>query len=360
VVRGTDDHHHHPHAVRDLGAHGPRGLRGLDRPDRVTGAPGQDGADGQDGAPGQDGARQDGADGQDAPVDVFAVPSYGPESITAASDDTLYVTSIGDGSVVKVSPDRLTITTFLPAETAQPMGKTGMLIDEANDAFWTCAVGTDFATASELRQYRLSDGTLQQTLPMATSHAYGFCNDLALDASGNLYVTDSFVGIQRLPAGGSALEDWSTDPVFQPLYPGDFAIDGIAVDGDDVYVNNLEQGTLIRVPIDAYGAAGAPVVIAGVTMSAPDGMRLLAPATLIVTEGGGFGGSDAVTKVVVDPGTDTGVRTVLSTRIDRPSAVVVSQGDAWVTEGQIARVFGLDVDGSPPQLPFLVRRVELF
>ncbi|HVY47289.1 MAG TPA: hypothetical protein VHB21_15480 [Minicystis sp.] len=343
----------------DAGPAGSPGADGQNGMDGHDGADGQNGMDGNDGANGQDG--QDGMNGAAAPVDVIAVPSIGPESITAASDGTLYVSSVGDGSITTISPDRMTVKNFIPAEAAQPMGKTGMFVDETNDKFWACAVGTDFATASELRRYKLSDGSLEKTYAMAAGHEAGFCNDIAFDASGNLYITDSFIGVQRLPAGGDTLEDWLTDPLLEPAMQGDFAVDGIAIDGSDMYLNNLEQGTLLRVAIAGDGSAGTPVVIGNVTLSGSDGMRLFAPHTLIIAEGGGaFGGTDALTKVVVDTGNDTGVRTILSNRLDRPAAVVVSEGDAWVTEGQIGRVFGIDADGKPPSVPFLVKRVELF
>ena len=61
---------------------------------------------------------------------------------------------------------------------------------------------------------------------------------------------------------------------------------------------------------------------------------------------------------MVDPANDTGTIETLSNRLDRPSAVDVSQGAAWVTEGQIFRAFGLD--NTPVNIPFQVVRTILF
>src|SRR5205814_2278179 len=108
----------------------------------------------------------------------------------------------------KISADRQTLTTFIGAEQAQPAGKTGMFVDEANGDFWVCTIATDFSVPSELRRYDLGDGSLQQTIALTNG---GICNDIATDDDGNLYITDSFVGVQRLPAGSSTLEAWSTD-----------------------------------------------------------------------------------------------------------------------------------------------------
>jgi sugar lactone lactonase YvrE len=187
----------------------------------------------------------------------------------------------------------------------------------------------------------------------------GVCNDLAMDAKGNLYVTDSFFGIERLPAGGAALEVWKNDPLFT-AGQGQFAVDGLVIDGSDLYANNLTTGALVRVPIAADGTAQAPVAItiksttgAAVTLAAPDGMRLRSAHTLLVAESG----ADAIGEVKIDPATNTAVRETFASRIDRPSSLALSGGAAWVAEGQIARLFGLEA--TAVNYPFYVSRIPL-
>jgi hypothetical protein len=79
-------------------------------------------------------------------------------------------------------------------------------------------------------------------------------------------------------------------------------------------------------------------------------MRALDEHTLLVVEGAG-----RLTKLAL-AGT-TATATPISTTLDQPTSVIVARGSAWVSEGQLGRLFAM-----PPQmpnLPFAVRRVAL-
>jgi sugar lactone lactonase YvrE len=291
----------------------------------------------------------------DAPTEVrLPGDTFFPESVQASRDGTLYVTSAITGEIAKVSPDRTRVTTFVAAESAQPMGKTGVLVDEAGGHLWACAIATDFSVASQLREYDLGSGGLVATYTLRG----GVCNDMVMDEGGTMYITDSFVGIERLRAGASEIDtDWlAKDSLLQPNNPSDFANDGIALDGRNLYVDNLEKGLLVRIAIGDGGEAAAPVEIktangASLGLVAPDGLRLVAPSTIVTTESA----ADTVSKLVIDPAHDTATREVLSDKLDRPSAIAKVGGDLWIAEGQIFRAFGLD--STPVQTPFeLVRK----
>jgi sugar lactone lactonase YvrE len=309
----------------------------------------RDGWNGIDGVDGADG--KDGADAPLPPADTVLLPgTFFPESVNATADGTLYITSIANGSVLQVGPDGRTRTTLIPAEAAQPFGKLGVLVDERNDDLYVCTLNT--ATfASALRRYDVHSGAQEAELALANG---GVCNDLAQDAAGNVYITDSFFGLQRLPAGGSALEVWASNDLFVAAHAGAFAVNGIALDGDHLIVGNLDKGILVQVPIESDGTAGTPVEIAGVTLTAPDGIRLAAPGKLLVAESG----ADALSEVVIDAVAHTGTRTLLSNRLDRPSSVAVASGAAFIADGQVGRLFGLDP--TPVNAPFLVERLPLF
>ncbi len=338
------------------GPTGPAGADGADGADGTNGVDGTDGTDGTDGVDGTDGTDgTNGTDGRDAPVDVVVLPGFfAPESINAGADGTLYVASVATGALVTISADGYTLEEALPAETApapnntQVIGKLGVFVDDANSDLWLCTINaTTFA--STLRRYDLATFAQEAEFPVLA----GVCNDIATDSAGNVYITDSFTGIERLPVGGTALELWATDASFT-ADPGAFAIDGIVIDGDDIYVNNLTSGALIRVAIQENGSAGTPVTISGVTLTSPDGMRLRAPGRILVAEAA----ADTLSEIAINSADNTGVRSVLSNRLDRPSAVAISGGAAWVAEGQIGRVFQLD--NTPLNLPFQVVRLPLF
>ena len=82
-------------------------------------------------------------------------------------------------------------------------------------------------------------------------------NDLAFDAAGNLYVTDSFAAtIYRIPPGGGAPSVWFTDPRLagDPAVP--FGVNGIRINRDDgkMYVSVTAQfgnldGVIYRLPV---------------------------------------------------------------------------------------------------------------
>ena len=81
-------------------------------------------------------------------------------------------------------------------------------------------------------------------------------NDLAFDAAGNLYVTDSFAAtIYRIPPGGGAPSVWFSDPRLagDPALP--FGVNGIRIDNPSqtIYVtvtaqNGSLDGVVYRIP----------------------------------------------------------------------------------------------------------------
>src|SRR6185437_6389365 len=112
-----------------------------------------------------------------------------------------------------------------------------------------------------------------------------FCNDIAIDATGNAYATDTNnMEVVRLKKDAQQLEVWAGKGGFGPKGG---VLDGIAVLGRRVLVNALGTSKLFSVPIDPDGKAGA---ITKVTLSrpisGPDGMRSFGNDELLIVEGG--------------------------------------------------------------------------
>jgi hypothetical protein len=78
----------------------------------------------------------------------------------------------------------------------------------------------------------------------------------------------------------------------------------------------------------------------------PDGIRMLDPARLLVTELGG----GRLTLVNVR----TRTTAVVDDSLDQPTSVVRVGGSLWVNEGQVLRLFS----GQPPNLSFKVQRLS--
>jgi sugar lactone lactonase YvrE len=276
--------------------------------------------------------------------DQLALPgqAYFPESLNAGADGTIYVGSLATGQVVAFDDGAKAPRTAIAAGQSGVTGVTGVLATD--DTLWICSVDTTFSRPTEVRSFTLT-GEPKASYPLAASY---FCNDLAFDKQGNLYATDSFSGsVQRLKAGGAAFETYVQDARLAPATQGAFGLDGIVIGDDAIYVNKLDSSQLFRIGL------GEDKAITEITvtppLAGPDGMRALDAQTLLVIDGA----ANRLSKVEIHGATATS--TPLSSDLDMPTGVAVSRGSAWVSEGQLGRLF----TGQNPNLPFSVTRVAL-
>lgn len=285
-----------------------------------------------------------GACADDPQPDVIALPgsAYYPESLHASADGTLYVGSLATGQVTAFADGAIEPRTVIAAGANGVTAVTGVLVND--DQLWVCSIDTMFQRPTEVRSFTL-DGNPKATyaLPQTT-----FCNDLVFDDAGNLYATDSFSGtVQQLVKGGSAFETFVQDARFVPDTQGAFGLDGIAYAGGALYLNKLDTGELFKVSLDKTitEIAVTPALVA------PDGMRALDANTLLVIEGN----ANRLSKLTLHGNTASSAP--LASDLDMPSSVVVTRGSAWVTEGQLGRLFAQP--SQSPNLPFAIRRVAL-
>lgn len=289
------------------------------------------------------------APASDSPVvgqpDHLVLPgdAYYPESITASADGTLYVPSLATGELVAYADGVTDPTVVLPAGTDGVAGITGVFAD--GEDLWLCSIDTTFQHPTELRRFG-RDGTSKARFALAADQ---LCNDITKDGAGNVYVADSFGGtVQRLTPDGQALETWVSDDVWKPVAPGAFALDGIAADhAGHLFVGKLDEGLLLRFDLATRAVTTIEV---SPPLASPDGLRVIDDHTLLVIEGVG-----RLTRLDLDGDRATG--TVLADDLDQPTSVVVTRGSAWVSQGQIGRLFAMP--SQPPILPFSIRRVDL-
>jgi hypothetical protein len=90
----------------------------------------------------------------------------------------------------------------------------------------------------------------------------GLPNGLALDAAHRvLYATDSVPGVVwRVPLCGGRPTPWATGSAVAGT--GFVGANGIKVRDGEVWVSNLDTGTLWRIPVTRGGTAGPPVTVA--------------------------------------------------------------------------------------------------
>lgn len=231
----------------------------------------------------------------------------------------------------------------------------GLLVDEARSLLWVCnsdltgktppsAVGFDLKTATQKAKH---------TFPGKK----GFCNDLALDAKGNLYMTDSLgARIIQVPAadvmGTDKAKEWSKDAKYV-LPPGKFGLNGIVSDGKSfMYAVSSTKGELYRIPIKADGSAGSVTIVTlPRALKGADGIKAIDAKTLVVVE------QDAGALTRISLSGDKGTLRVLTNRLDVPSTFAFQKKVAWVVESQLDHMLGFDKN--PPMLPFQVVRVIL-
>ena len=129
-----------------------------------------------------------------APPVVQALPEdWYPESMTIGPDGTFYVGSWRQGAVARLKPGVTPKAQVLVKPGANGLANgQGMLVDAKRGALWICSGNIGFTTVpstpSALKRYDLATGAPRASYAMPDG---GYCNDLAQDTRGNLYVTDS-------------------------------------------------------------------------------------------------------------------------------------------------------------------------
>jgi len=265
-----------------------------------------------------------------APAGVQALPDdWYPESVAIGPDGTFYVGSWREGAVA-----RLKLGVAPKAEVLVKPGANGLangqgvLVDAKRRALWICSGNSGFTTVpqtpSALKRYDLATGAPHASYAMPDN---GYCNDLAQDARGNLYVTDSVhPRVLKLAPGAAALAVWKEDPALAG--PGPYkGLNGIAIDGGrDVYVSLVAAASyVLRIGLGADGNAGevtrieAPRVLKNV-----DAIRAWKPGRLVLFESNAFGEGPyggQVTVARVD-GARLGLQTVVAGLNDPSSGAV--------------------------------------
>jgi sugar lactone lactonase YvrE len=298
----------------------------------------------------------------------FTLPGvdFFPEGISVDEDGNFFVGSVATGAIVRASLGEGTLT--MPFDTSDLVGVVGMIVHEG--ALFACHSSTTMPVA-EIVGFDLESGDELVRHPFPTedddlTQGSGFCNDLAFDADGNLYATDSFGDsatnptatrqsrIIRVPADdvmtdGSA-EVWLEHAGFM-VTDTQFGLNGIDADGSDrIFVVRSQGGAIYEIPIESDGSAGEPAqLVTQVALASGDGLKFQGDSLLVVQ-------SSTLTRVAL-PGGEVTTLTPPALATEFLTTFAVFGSAAWVVEGQLDHLLGLDP--SPPELPFRVVRVPL-
>jgi sugar lactone lactonase YvrE len=283
-----------------------------------------------------------------------------PESITSKSDGTLYVGRLGDGGIVRINPRTHENAIFVQPGALGSRSILGVFADEASNTLWACsnnlsALGapvTGSDTGSALKAFDLRTGIGKRSVSLPGTHA--FCNDIAEDAKGSLYVTDSAnPTILKLSPAAATFEVFARDSAFSPPKSGGAGLDGIAFGSDgNLYVTTYATGGLFRVEVKA-GRAGRITALSGDhQLRFPDALRRLGDNSFLLVEGAG-----TLDRVVIK---DNGFSvTLISGNFSTPTSAALIGQTAWVTEGNTTYFFDASKKNLAPPLPFRIYAVPL-
>ena len=282
-----------------------------------------------------------------------------PESITSKRDGTLFIGRLGEGGIVRADPRTGAAALFVAPGASGSRSITGVFADEASNTLWACSNdlsalggasnGGDHGSA--LKGFDLRTGAPKRNVFLPGPQA--FCNDIAVDARGAVYVTDSSTpNVLRLSAQGETFEVFASSPQFLPPKAGAAGLDGIAFGGDgNLYVTTYAAGELFRIDVDR-GQAGRVTKLHGPSLTLPDGLRSVGPRSFLLVEGGGT--LDRVT-VAGDEFKAPPIRSGFRV----PTSVTRVRSIAWVSEGQLSYFFEPSLTGQSPSLPFRILAVPL-
>jgi sugar lactone lactonase YvrE len=296
-----------------------------------------------------------------------------PEGVTVDKNGNFYVGSMELGVIYKATANDAEAAPFIAPDTENELVSViGVYADDATDTLWVCSSDAGNSpqagdAPAALKKFDLADGAFVESyawpapsanpLPEdATQGVTGFCNDITIDADGNLYATDSWSPrILRLPAGGDALEEWLVSDVF----PQDqWHLNGIDIDQstNTLYVVENHPGALYSIPIENNGDAGTVTeVMTSRALLSPDGLKVLAPNLLVTAEGANMGGGVSLLRV---DGASAEVEEVIE-GFDQVATFALHQASAWVVENQGDHFWGPGDNGADADPPFRLVEVPL-
>ncbi len=244
-----------------------------------------------------------------------------PGGVASARDGTLYVGSVRDGSLWRVTAGGNNVEQ-LPLTLGEVRS---LALDERTQTLWACAgFAASDNTSAVLKAVDLRSNKVRSEYVLPDQ---GHCSDVAIGRDGTLYVVDGAnSALLRMKKGDTAPSLWLAND------------DGSRVQGNwssvctdnvgGLFLLSRDRGALSRITVRWDGSASKPVTIKlDRPLDQPQAMRLMAKRKLLVTEADG-----QLTRV--DVLGETGRIVQMISGIAVPGGLTVVNGSAYVAETQ--------------------------
>ncbi|PMB21682.1 gluconolaconase [Fischerella thermalis CCMEE 5319] len=295
------------------------------------------------------------------PINLPANFQY-PNGITRASDGTLYIGSIVSGRILRISP-KGELKTFFPGSD-EVFAATALRLDEQRGILW--GTSPDFLGVRDSngkmtrRPHRIFaiDTRTGKVLRVILMPDGGFGNDMALDANGGVYLTDSMrPRIYYLAPGADKLQIWAEDKRFAS---NELGLSGIARRSDGITIVGLfSSGNLYKVIPQSQGGVKVEAIPLERKLENPDGMQFAPDGSLIVTEGAVASGNGRLLRIdALSSGTKPKSIEIIASGMESPVNLTLAGREVWVTEARIRHRL---LPGKEQEIPdrFLIRRFML-
>jgi sugar lactone lactonase YvrE len=233
-----------------------------------------------------------------------------PEGLGIDSHGNIYATLMHTGEVVMLKDDgSYDHIAWVPSKEESEKGDLiGLDLDKADNIYVAYTahskydlrkdLGNPFhpacrdATVTRSGVYKI-DAKTRKVTPLATkAEGWAFCypDDVAIDSSGNVYMTDlTYAGIWKISPDGKKVDLWSSHPLLnwssQPYSGFPLGVNDLVLDREqkNIYAVTDGDAMVLRIPIKDDGTAGEPVALPS-GYSAFDGIELDAKGNIYVSE----------------------------------------------------------------------------
>lgn len=204
---------------------------------------------------------------------VLSSPDSVPEGVAFDQKTrAFYATSINGASITRID-DRGAESFFREPDNSAIL--VGVKIDADRRRLWVCALNVG-NTDNQVWVFDVDDGEELLKFELGAITTNGSCNDLALDSSGNAYVTDpANPYVYFLDANTGEGEIFASDSLFVDATSLGFGLNGIVVIPDDsgLLVGKFAPPALFHVSLT--DAKITTIQLSGDALPAPDGLMLL-------------------------------------------------------------------------------------